>query len=211
MCRVPPGMSARRGKGLRRTQRLACQRRKGLSEPGEKCVNAGTLVSPPEDGDRSSVCETLAQNLCTGQSQADRGPRPAALTKGPGSGTRRARPFPPARLPPVPRPLAADSALPGRGRQARGAGRPSLTCDSELRGSGLSCAAPGWAALGCAPGLRAARQRPRARLRPARLRPAVPRALAGGPRGAGWARGGRRRRARLRAAPRPLGSSLFGQ
>lgn len=60
-----------------------------------------------------------------------------------------------------------------------------------LRGSGLGCAGLHWAALGCAPGLCAPRLRPLlAWLRPARLRPAVPRALAGGPRGAGWARGG---------------------
>lgn len=130
-------------------------------------------------------------------------------------------PAPLPRVAPLRASVAADALggarLPAaRPRRGAGRGRSLLTCGwPRLGGSRLRCAGLVWAALGCAPGLRAARQRPLARLRPARLRPAVPGALAGGPRGAGWARGGlaggRRRQARLWAAPRPLGSSLFGQ
>lgn len=206
------GCSGHRGR-VRLCQALVC----------ERSVNAGTLVSP-RAGDRSSVWETQAESACTRQPQAaEESPRSRELARR-APARARAQPSLTAPLPRV-APLRAGRAadalggarLPAaRPRRGAGRGRSLLTCGRpRLRGSGLRCAGLVWAALGCAPGLRAARQRPLARLRPARLRPAVPGALAGGPRGAGWARGGlaggRRRRARLWAALRPLGSSLFGQ
>lgn len=101
--------------------------------------------------------------------------------------------FPPARLPPIP-PLPPRPGLPARplgGARLPGCQAPRLPAGGRAPRSGLGCAGLRWAALGCAPSLCASRLRPLpVWLRPARLRPAVPRALAGGPRGAGWARGG---------------------
>lgn len=111
-----------------------------------------------------------------------------------------------------PRILKAGTAAPTH-RSLVAAGCLVLTCGWLGSAPRAGCAGlrrAGLAALGCA-GLRArppaARQRPRARLRPARLRPVVPWALAWQPTRRGVGAG----RARLWAAPRPLGSSLFGQ
>lgn len=193
-----------------------CARCEGV----ERSVNAGMLVSP-QDGNRS-VGETQAESACTGQPQAPEESR-RSPELAPTRSSTRALALPPSsrqslRSCPSRGCLSAwRCRAPGAVRPLRRRGAPALTAYL------LAAAAPRlWAGLRCArlgcAGLRA--RPPRASAEPARslgsarlgsARRCPGRLLAAhavqGGRGAGW----RRWRARLRAAPRPLGSSLFGQ
>lgn len=168
----------------------------------EKC-EPGTPVST-QDSDTSSAGGTPG-----GERVHQASPGYGGVPEVPGARTYVPAPapissqFPPARLPPVP-PLPPRPELPARSAVPGSVGCQAPRLPAGVRGSAApGCAALRRAPLGCAPSLCAPRLRPLlAWLRPARLRPAVPGALAGGPRGGvGAGRAGGRAGAGGCAAP----------
>lgn len=159
----------------------------------EKCERGNAGVT--QGGDRSSVWETQAESACTRQPQATEESRELAPTRSRTRAGAQPSPAGPAAADPGAGLLASWRGRAGGGEAAAGARRGAPP--AYLGGCGS--AAPGWlrrldGAVGCAPGLRAARQRPllgSARLGSARRCPG--RSLAAhaarGGRGAGWRAG----------------------